>query len=268
VRRRAVLLTALVAAGCSTPPPDTPPEDTPTQVPQTPPSPDFAALESEFDARRGVFAVDTGSGRTLEHRADERFAFASTYKALAAGAVLAAGADAELRETARLAVTVSDNAAGNVLFDRLGGPQGFEQVLRGLGDTVTESDRTEPDLNDIAPGDVRDTTSPRAFAAVLQQFALGDVLNPDDRDVFLGWLRDNTTGDEQIRAGVPAGWVVGDKTGHAGVYGNQNDMAVVWPADGSGPWVVVVFSDRSEPDDESDVALIARAAGLVVTGLS
>ncbi|WP_432562946.1 class A beta-lactamase [Kineococcus sp. SYSU DK003] len=274
----AVLVAALALAGCSATPPVQAPDPVPSRSRAAPTAdPGFAALEEEFGARLGVFALDTGSGRTVEHRADERFAFASTCKALAAAAVLDSGADPAaalpgstrtLEEVARAAVTVSDNTAANLLFDALGGPAGFEEDLRALGDTVTEAEREEPDLNAWSPGEVRDTSSPRAFGKVLQAYAVGDALEADDRELFVQWLRDNTTGDEQIRAGVPAGWVVGDKTGHAGVYGNQNDIAVVWPAGGAAPWVLAVFSDRPEADAESDDALIARAAGLVVAELS
>lgn len=307
-RRTAVLLLAATLAGCSRPgradeaPPTPPAPPTPASAgpstsgspvaspPTAPADPGFAALEAEFDARLGVFALDTGTGRVVEHRADERFAFASTYKALAAAAVLASGADPgavvtfsaadlvahspvtaprvgrgmTLAEVAEAAITVSDNTAGNLLLERLGGPAGFERALRGLGDTVTEADREEPGLNDVAPGDGRDTTSPRAFGTLLRACALGDVLDPEDRARFTGWLRATTTGDERIRAGVPAGWVVGDKTGTAGVHGNQGDIAVLWPPGTGAPRVVALFSDRPGRDDEPDPALLARAAGLVV----
>ncbi|WP_328292177.1 class A beta-lactamase [Kineococcus sp. NBC_00420] len=298
--RRLALAAAVTVllASCTTPPsppvPTTQPSTKPTVTSSpSPTDPGFAALEQEFGARLGIFALDTGTGRTLEHRADERFAFASTYKALAAAAVLDSGADLDrvvtysaadlvayspvtadhvatgmtLGDLAEAAITVSDNTAGNLLLDELGGPDGFERDLRALGDDVTQADREEPGVNDVRPGDERDTTSPRAFGRDLQAYALGDALEPDDRTQLAEWLQRTTTGDDQIRAGVPAGWVVGDKTGHAGVYGNQNDVAVLWPADGRAPWVLVVFSDRPEPDAASDDALIARAAGLVLTGL-
>lgn len=298
VRRTAALLSAplstlVLLAGCSAPaPPASAPTTSPSAAASTVSEPRFDALEQQFGARLGVFAVDTGSGRTVEHRADERFAFASTYKALAAAAVLDSGADLAtqvsvtdlvdhspvterhvggtmpLGEVAEAAVTVSDNTAGNLLFDQLGGPAGLEEDLRALGDIVTESAHQEPELNRWTPGAVDDTSSPRAFAGSLRAYAVGDALDAADRDVFTGWLRGNKTGAEQIRAGVPAGWVVGDKTGHAGRYGNQNDVGVVWPSGGRAPWVVVVFSDKPGLDDESDPALVARAAGLVVDALS
>jgi len=48
----------------------------------------FVQLEKKFDARLGVYAIDTGTNRTIAYKPDERFAYASTYKALAGGAVL------------------------------------------------------------------------------------------------------------------------------------------------------------------------------------
>lgn len=250
-------------------------------------------LEESFDARLGVFAIDTGTGRTVEHRADERFAYASTFKALAAAAVFDQTTAAELdqvirytaddlvtyspiteqhvdtgmplRDIADAAVRYSDNTAGNLLLKQLGGPDGFEKMLREIGDEVTDPDRWETDLNDYTPGDPRDTSTPRALAESLQAYAVGDALATDDQDLLVELLVTNTTGDELIRAGVPAGWRVGDKTG-AARYGTRNDIAVIWPPDGR-PIVLAVLSDRATPDAEYDNALIAQATQAVVGAL-
>lgn len=250
-------------------------------------------LEESFDARLGVFAIDTGTGRTVEHRADERFAYASTFKALAAAAVFDQTTAAELdqvirytaddlvtyspiteqhvdtgmplRDIADAAVRYSDNTAGNLLLKQLGGPDGFEKMLREIGDEVTDPDRWETDLNDYTPGDPRDTSTPRALAESLQAYAVGDALATDDQDLLVELLVTNTTGDELIRAGVPAGWRVGDKTG-AARYGTRNDIAVIWPQDGR-PIVLAVLSDRATPDAEYDNALIAQATQAVVGAL-
>lgn len=253
----------------------------------------FTALEDEFGARLGVFAVDTASGRVVEHRADERFAYASTFKALAAGALLDQTTTAELdevvryrradlvtyspvtktrvaqgmtlRELALAAVTVSDNTAANLILDRLGGPQGLEDALRELGDQVTDPERAETSLNQAVPGDVRDTSTPRALAGSLRAYALGDALDEPDRAVLNDWLRANTTGAKLIRAGLPADWQVGDKTGSGG-YGTRNDIAVVRPP-GAAPIVLAVLSTREQPDAKYDNALIARSAALVAEQL-
>jgi len=254
---------------------------------------DFSGLEAQFDARLGVFAVDTGTGRVVEHRADERFPFCSTFKALQAAALLARTEPAELdrrltytsadlvpnspvsekhvaegmtlRQVMDAAIRYSDNTASNLMFTELGGPDELEKDLRALGDRVTEMDRIETELSEGVPGDVRDTSSPRAFAANLREYVLGDALPADDRALLTDWLRNNLTGNTTIRAGVPAGWVVGDKTGTGG-YGTRNDIAVLWPPDGA-PIVIAVMSTRGKKDATRDDRLIAEAARTAVTAL-
>ncbi|HVV14516.1 MAG TPA: class A beta-lactamase [Amycolatopsis sp.] len=247
---------------------------------------DFAQLEQTFGARLGVYAVDTASGREAAFRADERFNYASTYKALAAGAVLqrtpVAGLDEKLtyrasdlvtyspitrqhvadgmslRDVMDAALRYSDNTAGNLLFGELGGPAGLGAELRGLGDTTTHADRLETSLNEAIPGDIRDTSTPRALASDLRAFAVGTALPEDRRAVLLDLMRANTTGGELIRAGVPAGWQVADKTGNAD-YGTRNDIAVVWPP-GRAPIVLAVLSTRPAEDATYDNRLVAQAA--------
>ncbi|PZR53477.1 class A beta-lactamase [Xylanimonas oleitrophica] len=260
----------------------------------------FAALEERFDARLGVHALDTGDGTVIEHRADERFAFASTMKALAGGLVLDRtgpdGWDEVVRygaedlvtyspvtelhvdegmtvlELVRASITVSDNTAANLLLDRLGGPQSLEAALHellspdGTATVPVSVDRAEPDLNDWAPGSTQDTATPAAMAAALRETALGDALRPEARAALRDALRDSTTGDALIRAGVPDGWVVGDKSG-AGGHGTRNDIAVVERPDAA-PLVLAVYSNRRTPDGEADPALVAEATRVVVDALA
>ena len=263
-----------------------------TAVPAAGPA--LAALETEVGVRLGVYAVDTGSGEVVEHRADERFPYASTYKALAAAAVLDRTTPAQLdevvrytaadlvtyspvtelhvdtgmplRDVAAAALQVSDNTAGNLLFDAVGGTAGFEQELRALGDDVTAADRYEPDLNTAVPGDERDTSSPRALATDLRAFAVGDALDPDDRALLLDWMRSSTTGTGLVRAGVPAGWEVADKSGTA-AYGTRNDLAVVTPP-GRAPIVLAVLSTHPGADAEPADAVVARATEIAVAALT
>ena len=253
----------------------------------------FIQLEKEFDAQIGVYAIDTGTDQTIEYRPEERFAFASTYKALAAAILLKQNSLEELEkvitytedelvpyspvtekhvdtgmtllELGEAAVRFSDNTAGNLLFEAVGGPQGFEQALRQIGDDVTEADRLEPDLNKFTPGDTRDTSTPRALATSLQAFAVGGLLSGDKRELFTDWLKGNATGDPLIRAGAPEGWEVGDKSG-AGSYGTRNDIAVVWPPNRK-PIVMAVLSRHHTEDAAYDDELIAQAAKITLNAL-
>jgi beta-lactamase class A len=283
----ALVLVPLTSCTAEAPAPVPPPPASSTTVA---PRPDFAPLERDFDARLGVYAVDTGTGRELAHRADERFGYASTHKVFSAAAVLQrtsleglakvlhyTQADLQpnspvtekhvttgisLRDAIDAAVRYSDNTAANLLFRELGGPAGLAAALRGIGDTTTHADRTEPGLNDLAPGDVRDTSTPRAMASSLRAFTVGTALPPEKRTVLTDMMRANKTGAALIRAGAPAGWTVGDKTGTGG-YGTRNDIAVVWPP-GRAPIVLVVMSDRKTKDADHDDRLIAQAAKLAL----
>jgi beta-lactamase class A len=257
------------------------------------PTPSFARLEQTFHARLGLFAVDTGSGRTVAYRADERFAHCSTFKALAVGVLLKrvpgtqldqvvhyrssdlvshapvtsqhVSTGMTLRALSIAALQVSDNTAANLISTRLGGPQGLQAALRGLGDQVTNVDRTEPGLNTATPGDTRDTSTPRALATDLRGLVLGDLLPAGPRGLLTGWLLGNTTGGPYVRAGVPSGWKVGDKTGTGG-YGTRNDIAVAWPPTGA-PVVISVLSDRGRQNAPSNDALIADATRQALAAL-
>ncbi|MFI5919078.1 class A beta-lactamase [Streptomyces anulatus] len=257
--------------------------------------PAFTALEKEYAARLGVYAVDTGTGRTVAHRDGERFAYASTFKALAAGALLRryglgglervvtyrredlvdhspvtekhVATGMSLGDLCDAAVRFSDNTAGNLLFDAVGGPRKLQAVLAELGDDVTRMERRETELNEWTPGATRDTSTPRALAEDLRAFVLGDALAKPERARLAQWLTANTTGGELIRAGVPKGWTVGDKTGAGSTYGTRNDIAVVWPPDAA-PLVLAVLSNRTDADADYDNTLIAKATSAAVVALT
>ncbi|MER7334148.1 MULTISPECIES: class A beta-lactamase [unclassified Micromonospora] len=253
-------------------------------------------LERRFDARLGVYALATGTGVTIAHRADERFAFCSTFKGLAAAAVLAhnplshldtvvrytegellksavvtrkhVATGMTIRQLCDAAVRYSDGTAGNLLLRDLGGPARLTAYARSLGDTVTRMDRIEPEIVSAVPGDPRDTTSPRAIGTDYQRIVLGDALPADKRAFLRDLLERNATGAgaRRVRAGVPDGWTVADKTG-TGDYGTLNDIAVVWPP-GSAPLVVSIMSSKATRDAEYDQALIAEAAAYAVATLT
>jgi beta-lactamase class A len=238
-----------------------------------------------------VYAVDTGSGVVVDHRADERFAYASTHKVFTVAALLQrtpvgdldrfvpigrgdlvdgapitrahVGGGMTLRELKDAALRYSDNTADDLLFREIGGPAGLAGFLRGIGDTTSHVDRIEPDLNLIAPGDIRDTSTPRTFATDLREVVLGTVLPDDRRAVLTDMMRANATGATVIRAGVPAGWQVADKTGKGFDYATRNDIAVVWPP-ARPPVVIAILTDRPGKDDKADDALIAQATDAAV----
>jgi beta-lactamase class A len=248
-------------------------------------------VQQRLAARIGAIILDTQSGMRWEHRPGERFPMCSTFKAIAAGAVLArvdegaenisrkirfettdvvtyspvtkdrAGGDGmTLAELCEAAITQSDNTAGNMILKTIGGPSGFSEFARSLGDTVTRLDRWETELNEAKPGDPRDTTTPEAMADNLQTLALGNKLSERSRDQLVSWLASNKTGDAKLRAGLPKDWRVGDKTG-GGDFGTTNDIAVIWPPNRK-PLIVTVYMTETKAsfeDRNAGIADIARA---------
>jgi beta-lactamase class A len=164
-----------------------------------------------------------------------------------------------------LSPSSASTSAGNLLLRELGGPAAVTAFARSLGDRVTRLDRIEPYLNQAVPGDIRDTTSPRAIGTDYADLVLGTALTPAGRSLLTQWLVGSTTGTGLIRAAVPAGWTVGDKTG-TGRYGTANDVAIVWPPRRS-PIVVAIMSTRAAQDAQPSHALVARAAEIVLAAL-
>jgi beta-lactamase class A len=254
----------------------------------------IAAIEGGVKGRLGVSVLDMGSDRRFGYRDDERFPMCSTFKLLAAAAILKRVEQGQetlgrrvhfsksdlvtyspvtekhlddgmtVAELCEAAITLSDNTAGNLMLGMLGGPSGVTAFARELGDPLTRLDRTEPTLNEAVPGDVRDTTTPAAMAENLRKLMSGDALAKASSGQLKTWLLANKTGNARLRARLPAGWRVGDKTG-SGERGSTNDVGILWPPD-SAPIVVAAYlTETAAPADRRNEAL--AAVGEAVAGI-
>jgi beta-lactamase class A len=252
-------------------------------------------LEGTHGARLGVFARNVRTGREVAYRAHERFAMCSTFKTVVAAAVLrdhdrCAPLDAVVHfppadilpnspvsgpcvdtgitvgEACRGAIQYSDNTAGNLLLRQVGGPAGLTRFLRSIGDDVSRLDRWETELNAAVPGDLRDTTTPDAMGRTYERLMLGRALSRGDREQLVTWLKGNTTSAQRFRAGLPQGWVLGDKTG-TGAYASAHDVGVAWTTRGT-PVVLSVLSSKDTADAPVTNALIADTARILAAALA
>ena len=246
----------------------------------------IAALEQSTGARIGVAAWDSGSGKTITHRADEHFIPCSTFK-LSLAALVLSRADAGKEKLDRVihyppptlgvspattknqatgmtvvdlceaAVIYSDNTAANLLLEAVGGPAGVTAFWRSLGDNISRLDDNEPALND--PDPVRNTATPAAMLGNLKKLLLGQVLSAQSRTRLLGWMHANTTGATTLKAGLPPDWIVGDKTGRNPTPGFVADLAIITPP-GRKPILAVVYTATANDAVVASVGKILASA--------
>ena len=257
-----------------------------------------AARTAEKDgAVVGVSVRHRASGRTTSHRGGERFQMASVFKVPVAIATLDAvekgkltlGQEVEVRESDRrrigpiddhwtpgMRVTVarmldvmlvdSDNTAADLLVGLVGGPAAVEKALvargvsgisisldeRGLGAAHTK------DRLSLESG-AQNGASPDAIAALLGRLFRSELLPRPSTDRILDAMRRCATSDHRLRAGVPKGTDVLDKTGTMGAC--ANDAGILTLPDGT-HLVVAVFVRGGTDAGRRDAAIasIARAA--------
>lgn len=255
------------------------------------------AVERRLAARVGLFVHDIHTGAMLSYHADDRFPLNSTFKTLACAALLAqiddghgdlsdlvtftrddlvtyspvtqqrvGAAGMTLGELCQATLAVSDNTAANLVLQQVGGPAGLTEFLRSSGDDMTRLDRWEPELNQATPGDLRDTTTPRAMAQTMQRLVLGDLLSPASRQQLEDWIVGHELGDALIRAAVRPTWKVGDRTG-AGGHGSRSLAAVIWPSDRE-PLIVTIYITETLASFEQRNAAIAEIGRAVVQAIA
>lgn len=253
----------------------------------------FADLEKRSGGRLGVAAVDKASGARLTYRANERFAMCSTFKLVAAAAVLAAVDRGELKLDTSIhygkadllsyapvtkehvaeghmtlgalcaaAVGVSDNTAANLILKEIGGPAGWTRYARAIGDMTSRLDRIEPELNTAAPDDPRDSTTPSAMLGNVDALLLDNALSEASRKTLEDWLLAGTVTGPLIKASVPKTWQVADKSG-AGGNGTRNDVGILYRPD-KAPILASIYSTGSRLDMTGQNNLIADAAAIIV----
>jgi len=238
----------------------------------------IATLEANSKGRLGVFAVDTANSKQIQYRTDERFPMGCTSKVMGVAALLkqamtnhtllnqkitytekeveTAGwapvtskhlnTGMTMLELCKAAIMQSDNLAMNLIMKKIGGPKAVNDFARSIGDSQFRLDRWYPEEASAIPGDLRDTSTPKAMVNSFKSLLIGKSLAPMQRKLLLSWLIKSTTGYSRIRAGIPKGWVVGDKTG-SGDYGTTNDIAIIWPP-GCSPIILGIYFTQDKKD--------------------
>ncbi|TQF43848.1 beta-lactamase [Bradyrhizobium sp. UNPF46] len=263
--------------------------------------PELESYERESGGRIGVYAENLATGKKLAWRADERFVMCSTFKASLAACVLArvdrgeeqlaamipygkadlldyapvakqnlAAGAMSVTEMCKAIVELSDNTCANLLLARIGGPAALTAFWRSLGDSTSRLDHNEPELNRSPPGNPQDTTTPVAMAGNLRRLVVGEALTPASRTQLTEWMVNCKTGANRLRGGLPAGWIVGDKTGNNGKDAS-GDIAVVWPRPDTKPEtpiLITAYTQGGTPNPAQIEAAFARIGRMVAERLA
>ena len=254
-------------------------------------------IEQDLGARAGIYMHDLHTEETLTYNADTRFPMNSTFKLFACAALLsrvekglsqlsdsvdlrdlplvgwspavtesikARRTTVSLDQLCRMMLSVSDNTAANFILSEIGGPKGFTDFMRSIGDEVTRLDRWYPELNEGMPNDLRDTTTPRAIGKSLQKILLGNSLSLSSKETLREWLSGHLVSEALFRSILPSTWSILDRTG-AGSYGARSIVAVMYPPDRE-PIVVTLYMRDTQASFDRRNAAIASIGKLIVSG--
>ena len=249
-------------------------------------------LETKFNGKIGVYAVDSKTNQILAYRADERFPMQSTLKLMGVAALLKLSESnpsllqekikytqkdldswhpitgiklntgMTLEELAAATISYSDNPAINLILKKFGGPKFSTNFARSIDNKTYNLIHYDGAFLNSNPDQEADTVTPKDMAISTQKILLGNVLSPKQRNLLTGWMVNNTTGYKRIRAGVPISWTVADKTG-SGSYGIANDVGIIWsPA--CKPIILAIYTVRNSNKLAAKEDIIADTTALVL----
>lgn len=252
-----------------------------------------AKLEALYNGKLGFSAIDTDDNAVVSYHGNVRFPMCSTWKFMIVAAILQKSMTVPdlldktiyfnakdmvggyspytekyisqgmtVRELCHAAI-LSDNTAPNLLVKVLGGIDKVNQFARSIGDDQFRLDRLEPQLNTAIPGDVKDTTTPIAMSESINALAFSHILNLAERETLIAWLKSNNTGINRIAAGVPKGWITGDKTGTC-AYGTTNDIGIVWPPNQCAPIIISVYFTQPIKDARPKDKVIQEVTSMIL----
>lgn len=250
-------------------------------------------IEESFGGKIGIYAVNTNNNEIIAYRADERFPVQSTMKLIGVAALLKKSQNNKnslqqkvsyskndlipwrpitgiyvnngmtLEALAEAAMSYSDNTAINLIMKKLGGPKTVTDFASSIGNKSFNVSHYDGELNSD-PNNAEDTATPKDMAMSVQKLTLGNILLPSQRTQLVTWMRNNTTGNKRIRAGVPIGWTVAEKTGGGfGGYGIANDIGILW-SPLSKPIVLAIYTVQNNKNAKNRDDIVAATTTIVM----
>jgi beta-lactamase class A len=174
-----------------------------------------------------------------------------------------AGVDVPLRELLRLAVSLSDNAAADVLLRLLGGPDVLTAYVASLGVSGFQQKDSEGGMHRDEQLQYRNWFEPAGAVQLLARLRDRPPLEAEHTKLLLGWMTGGPRGTQRIPRMLPPGTAVMHKTGTSDTVGGltaaTNDIGLIVLPDGR-QLALAVFVTDSRADAETRDAVIARIA--------
>lgn len=165
-----------------------------------------------------------------------------------------------------VSIALSDNTSTDKLLQLAGGPEAVTRRLRAMG---IDEILIQTNIRDFAATfQNHNTGSSDDLAKLLVRLQKGELLQPAQQELLIGSMRGAKTGMRRIRGNLPAGTIVGDKTGSGetskttGTPNSMNDVGLITLPDGTHLAIAVLLNGSKLYDVEQEkvIADVARAA--------
>ncbi|GEM75070.1 class A beta-lactamase [Vibrio sagamiensis] len=249
-------------------------------------------IERESTGRIGVAVIDTKDNKLWNYHGHDFFPMMSTFKTLACAHMLYqvdrgqiktaksipvtkddlvnwnpvtehfVGSTMTLQSLCNAAMTMSDNAAANLVLKAIGGPESLTAFLQRNGDKATRLDDIEPQLNYVDIGSKRNSTTPLTMMKTIEKLTLGSVLSEQSKRQLLLWMKANMVSDGLLRAVVPKDWQVADRSG-GGVNGSRTYTGMIWRKNRD-PIFIGIFVARTKYKTVPELNKLVRTISVAV----
>ncbi len=174
-----------------------------------------------------------------------------------------ANVDIPLRELLRLAVSLSDNSAADVVLRVIGGPEVVQRYINSIGVDRFQLKDGERGLHRDVAAQYRNWFEPASAVKLLRRISDDSPLSAQHTALLLAWMKDTPTGAHRIKGELPEGTNVMHKSGTSGS-GNgvayaTNDIGLIALPNGQRLAIAIFVADAAADDATRD-AVIARIA--------
>jgi beta-lactamase class A/beta-lactamase class A VEB len=173
------------------------------------------------------------------------------------------GVTLKLSELLKYSVSKSDNIATDVLLKLIGGPTVVEHYIKSNGIRNISIKYNEKEQNSRWENQYRNWITPVASNQLLKTFFDNGHKQLSKKSHQFIWkaMKTTTTGQNSIRAGIPAGATVAHKTGYSGINskgitGALNDIGIVFLPNGK-YFYLSVFVCNSKESKEVNQKIIS-----------